>query len=507
MAGHAPFMSDSPDILLLVLDSQRADRLGCYGYPQPISPCLDELASRSTVFSQAISPAQWTIPAHASIFTGVYPWQHGMVSIRANLGAQHITLAQRLSKAGYHTAGFSNNPFVGTINRDLRRGFAQFKAYGGILTVRDAGPPDAYGEPKPRRTLQRVLRRFQLAAADSQKWHRFYRALIWPGHLALAGRRHLKGNTGQALTDALTLLSNRTSSDPPVFAFINLMGTHTPFFPSNEALRELGYKQYPYLEQCRINLAAYNHLGPHFQQDAKQVMRLVQHLYDAEVRAQDRHLGEFLNKLSAHRGSRPVVILITADHGEHLGEKQLFGHGFGAYHVLVHVPLIIHDHTGMFPAAATVDQFVSSRRLFHTILSIAGAATPSESNRSLLYPDAECVAISRAIPIDSAKEWIEHKRPGLLAERSMDLPHSAVYKGDHKMLAVNDESRSLYSVRIDPDEQHDIAAENPSQLAELEEAYQSQFQEEQSHLSADTDQLAEREAIQLTSRLNSLGYY
>ncbi|PSB57040.1 sulfatase, partial [filamentous cyanobacterium CCP1] len=66
-------MAQRPDILFLVLDTQRADRLSCYGYDAPTSPHLDAFAAKATLFQRAIAPAQWTIPSHASMFTGVYP--------------------------------------------------------------------------------------------------------------------------------------------------------------------------------------------------------------------------------------------------------------------------------------------------------------------------------------------------------------------------------------------------------------------------------------------------
>lgn len=119
-------MVSRPDILFLVLDTQRADRLSCYGYDQPTSPHIDALAAEATRFTQAISAAQWTVPSHASMFTGLYPSEHTMVQSYSVLPPDLPTLAERLEASGYYTAGFCNNPLVGVINNGLRRGSPAF---------------------------------------------------------------------------------------------------------------------------------------------------------------------------------------------------------------------------------------------------------------------------------------------------------------------------------------------------------------------------------------------
>ena len=101
-------MANNPDIVLLVLDTQRADRLSCYGYPQPTSPSLDKFAAEATRYTHAIAPAQWTIPSHTSMFTGLYPSQHGLLKLDGMLSATLPTLAEHLQEASCYRAGFSN---------------------------------------------------------------------------------------------------------------------------------------------------------------------------------------------------------------------------------------------------------------------------------------------------------------------------------------------------------------------------------------------------------------
>ena len=119
-------MQEQPDIILIVLDTQRADRLGCYGYQKGITPHLDQFARQGTLFEQAISPAQWTIPSHASFFTGLYPTAHRVTQSAQSLSPDRPHLAETLERRGYETIGFCNNPLVGILNNGFRRGFPLF---------------------------------------------------------------------------------------------------------------------------------------------------------------------------------------------------------------------------------------------------------------------------------------------------------------------------------------------------------------------------------------------
>ncbi len=129
-------MTARPDILFLVLDTQRVDRLSAYGFPEEISPHLDALAADATRFRHGISTAQWTIPSHTSMFTGVYPAVHRTQKSSSRVPAALPTLAERLQQGGYYTAAFCNNPLVGVVDNGLRRGFYSFLNYSGLLTSR-----------------------------------------------------------------------------------------------------------------------------------------------------------------------------------------------------------------------------------------------------------------------------------------------------------------------------------------------------------------------------------
>jgi len=139
LAGCRPEESRGPTNLLLVsIDTLRADHLGTYGYARPTSPNLDAFARRAVTFDEAISPSSWTLPAHASLLTGTSPYRHGAVRTASRISPTVPTLAERLRERGYHTVGFVNAPFVSS-----GFGFARgFDAFGEIFERRLSDPAE-----------------------------------------------------------------------------------------------------------------------------------------------------------------------------------------------------------------------------------------------------------------------------------------------------------------------------------------------------------------------------
>ncbi|MEZ4680144.1 MAG: sulfatase-like hydrolase/transferase [Caldilineaceae bacterium] len=179
-------------------------------------------------------PAQWTVPSHSSLFTGLYPSVHNTQQSFSILPDSLTPLSERLGQNGYYTAAFCNNPLVGVVNNGLRRGFFSFLNYSGWLTNRpnQAGKPlTLFGRYRQlfKRMLGNILHRMQDAFARSDALLAFAFTPImvpfWQTALSF------KGNTAKSLNDAAQLHIERKGlkKDQPVFSFINLMGTHMPF--------------------------------------------------------------------------------------------------------------------------------------------------------------------------------------------------------------------------------------------------------------------------------------
>src|SRR5690606_30711698 len=345
---------NQPNILFIVLDTQRRDHLSLYRYQRETSPALDDFAQRMTVFERAIAPAQWTIPSHASMFTGLYPGTHQVTQGYSQLSGMHPTLAEILQGAGYHTVAFCNNPLVGVLNHGLQRGFDHFYNYAGATVTRPFG--------KLRGPLRREL---------SKRWRRFarpvqnrfahsdwlFRVSMNPLLVPLWTRFiNYKGQTAHSIDDVIAYIRQHRAggADRPLFTFLNLMGTHLPYRPPQDYLDrvapELRRSRHAYRFMQRFNKEAARWASPTDPPLRDWEQQTLTDFYDAEILYQDHLLSRLFDYLKSAGVLDDTLVIITADHGEAHGDHQYVGHSFVVHQELVHVPLLIHDPEGRFPA-------------------------------------------------------------------------------------------------------------------------------------------------------------
>jgi arylsulfatase A-like enzyme len=495
--GHSPARAgaaavERPNILLIVLDTQRADRLSCYwseaerARQLPTSPNLDRLAAESTLFERAIAPAQWTIPSHASLFTGEYPSTHQTVQADLELSPALPTLAELLQLSGYTTVGFCNNPLVGILKNGLRRGFETFYNYGGALPTR---PPEGNPLPAP---LNRWL------AAYTQFWRRLsypvqnafarsdtlFQLALHPWFASLWTRLlNFKGNTAASIADLNRYLQQmaRRRSDPrarPFFCFVNLMEPHLPYWPPEPFVQ----KYAPYFKSNReardflrqYNAQPYRWMAPLPQPLSPLQAQVLRDIYDAEVAYQDHLLGSVFDTLRHTGLEQNTLVAIVADHGEGLGEHDFVGHAFVVYEELIRVPLILR-YPGHFPAGKRIATPVSTRRLFHTLLEAAGFSPNLSPNgapcvslklrreiarlslaRTLAGEDPEQgTVLSEAFPPHLLIRAMESRNDSLLRARACYDIRRALYEGMTKLIQTGDRP-SLYNLEQDPAELRDL---------------------------------------------------
>ena len=479
-------MTSRPDIVLLVLDTQRLDRLSCYGNRVETTPNLDAFALEATLFRHAMSTAQWTVPSHSSIFTGLYPSYHTMYHASSVLPSTLTTLAERLNSGGYFTAAYCNNPLVGIVNNGLRRGFYSFLNYGGLMTSKpnqasvDRRLFDRYRQ-QFKRLLAFVLTATQDAFARSDTLLDFsftpWMVPLWQTAL------HFKGNTVKALDDAAKLLIDRNGlpDNQPVFSFINLMGTHMPYNPPRKFIEQFS----PLVLQNKtarryirhFNSDVFGWLAPLTRDldDEKKVV--LDGMYNAEVACQDDQVGIFLERLRQSGRLDRTLLIMCADHGEHLGEKQLVGHNISLYNELVHVPLVIRDPEGNLPRGGIVEQIVSLRRVFHTVLAAARLANNPEEALSLAQnssadPD-QGVVFAEGITAMNALKLLQRRRPALVAEKALDQPRMAIWKDQFKLIQTGESHFELYNIFDDQDEQMNLVTSLPGSTTSLESLLRS----------------------------------
>ncbi|WP_435064316.1 sulfatase [Halobaculum sp. EA56] len=293
-------MTDRPNVLFVILDSARRDRVSLYGHDRPTTPTLESLAGESTVFDNAYTPTPWTLPSHCSMFTGEFPSEHGVTNgfadRRPALPEATETLAERLSDRGYRTAGFSNNPWVGTLS-GLHRGFEEFVEWDlEITSESDAGIHD-------RR--DRLYSRFHTLLAQAARQPVFL--LKRPFFTA-----NLAGRAGEWV--------RATADDPrPSFTFVNLMEAHSPYFPPDEAFEALDLPTPGPIEPRLLNTRLLAYVLGKTSLDGDDRRRVLEY-YDACLRYQDGKLAELLDAYRREGLFEDTLVVICADHGKTLGE-------------------------------------------------------------------------------------------------------------------------------------------------------------------------------------------
>ncbi len=511
-------MAARPDILLLVLDTQRVDRLSCYGYQRETSPFLDEFAHDATRFRHAYATAQWTIPSHASMFTGLYPSEHTMLHASSVLPDTLTPLAQRLHDSGYFTAAFCNNPLIGVVNTGLQRGFQSFLNYGGLMTSR----PNQTGDTlnifdRYRRQFKRLLANTLTTIQDAFAHSDFLLDLSFSPLMAPLWQTALsfKGNTAKALQDAARLHIERKDVAPqqPVFSFINLMGTHMPYHPPHTITARFAPQlqqnptAYRYLRQ--FNSDVFGWLAPLTQNISDEHKEILDLMYDAEVAYQDELIGAFFHKLRASGKLDNTLVIVCADHGEHLGEKQLMGHSISLYNELIHVPLIVRDPNGALPRGTTIDRTISTRRLFHTMLAAASSATEEEMHYSLTQPttsdpDNETI-FAMGITPQNLLNIMQRRQPELIALRHCDIPRYAILQQRYKLIQTGEHMLELYNLFTDPQESVTIHENFPTQTTSLQQQLQ-RFIQHMPLIEAIPATLEEEDDPIIYRRLHDLGY-
>lgn len=472
-----------PHIVLIVLDTHRRDRLSLYGYHRNTTPNIDDFARQATIFENGISAAQWTIPAHASMFTGEYPTTHQALQVHDMLDSRFDTLAKLLQHSGYQTTGFCNNPLLGILNNGLKRGFGTFYNYCGAVP---SVPKASNRLPKPlnivwefyTQQLRKLSYPIQNAFAHSDLLFKISLhskvAPLW------SKWANFKGHTANSIRDTLQFLKSAQASNKPQFVFLNLMEPHTPYTAPDTYIDKFA----PYFKDSRqardvirfYNAEAYRWLLPLEEPLDELEHNVLNDMYDAEVNYQDHLLGPLLEFLAQ---AENTLAIIVADHGEGIGEHHFMGHSFVAYQELVHVPLIIKFPQGM-AAAERITENVSTRRIFHTALAAAGVQPPETNYRPAVdvgqlslaqtaqgKGSKESIVFTEAYPPSTIRVILEKRAPELIEKFHCSLNRWAVYQNQYKMVRIEGVRDELYNLVDSPGEDKDIAPQKPELVQTL----------------------------------------
>ena len=304
---------DPPNVLLIVLDTVRADRLSLYGYRRPTSPTLDRLAQRGIRFEEARATAPWTLPSHASLFTG--RWPHELdANWNTRLGTKFPTLAEYLGSRGYATAGFVANVQYCSSEFGLDRGFTHYEDY-------------AFQPLTPLRMCYLGNMGLKAAFHLGQRLSAGLDAVpLLPGKNSPVWRTlnsDARVDADAINREFLDWLSRRREPARPFFAFLNYFDAHSPYLlppgnpyrfgrpPKTDADVNVLVEWF-YLDKLRL-LPSY--------------VNLARDCYDSCLAYLDEKLGELFDELKRRGVLERTLVIVTADHGEGLGEHNLFYHG------------------------------------------------------------------------------------------------------------------------------------------------------------------------------------
>jgi len=401
---------NKPNIILITCDTTRLDHLSCYGYHRKTSPHLDLLAKEGQRFERAVAVSSWTLPTHASLFTGLYPATHGAhysaggnVSLNSAIpdGGEKIygwymvnrlpeeacTLAEILKNAGYKTGGVGAGPWLKPVF-----GLAQgFDFYDGDI-------------------------------------------------------RSIEGRRADQVNDKALSFIRRHASESSFFLFLNYFDPHAPYEPP-PAFRLKFFSK---------------HKVRRIKTDPALAKEFIMAQYDAEIFYMDMQIGFLLQELKDLGIYENTCIIVVGDHGEHFGEHHLSDHGFSLFEKVVQTPLIIKWPEN-WPFLPSNHEFCQQVDIMPTLLKRLGLdhLTPMDGQ-----PLGE---ISHPIVCELYKNMGHIKMEG----RRFDRDLIALYKGRYKMIWSSrgqDPDAGLFDLITDPDEQQDLSRQNAGQKSMMRSA-------------------------------------
>jgi arylsulfatase A-like enzyme len=435
----------APNILLIVLDTVGAGHLRLLGYGRPTSPTIDELANRGISFARARATCSWTLPSHASMFTGRWPHELS-TGWFTPLDSSFPTVAEFLGAHGYATAGFVGNVVYCAYDSGLARGFSTYCDYHfpALTELHVAVIVDRLvdGFREFESFLTNRLDFPYLRTAADMAWQIF--------------GQDRKGSA-VVTREFFDWLSERERPERPFFAFLNFYDVHNPYQLSPSGIHRFGFA--PSNER---ELAIVRHWprivqrGPTDRQIA-----FARDSYDDCVAALDEELGQLIDELERRGVLERTWLIITSDHGESFGEHPgLFLHGATLFQTESHVPLVIVPPPGALPPKV-VEAPVSLRDLAATIVDISGMTAGSRFPGVTLVQTGDASssgkASSGAGTSPALAELANEIPPYVHPDESNPLrwPLASLIDGDWCYFQRDGEAHELlFNLREDPGEQH-----------------------------------------------------
>ena len=429
IAGAAP-AAKRPNVVIVTLDTTRADHTSAYGYARPTTPRLAEMAKQGVRFAAAYAPMATTLPSHTTMFTGLLPRTHGTLKNGLQVDATLPLLSEVLDGAGYRTAAFLSS-FAVSSKFGLQRGFDLYDD-----DFKDGQCKWEVTRWEGHKLEGDFCRRGDLTRARTERWleRNGYLPTAAPqdGSAAEAGA---KPGKGAATTSA------PSRQDEPFYVWIHFFDPHNPYDPPAEHAKLFPPQGNPPTELDR-DIAK----------------------YDAEIHFADQEMGKLLDRLAAAKLLDDTLVIVAGDHGEGLMDHGWMLHGLQIYEEAVRVPFVVR-WPGKVPAGKVIAEPVELADITPTVLELTGIAMPKAKHA----PEGLGLAAAMA-----GNATLDAKRPVLVQRRfyASDSERGVAVKGskhglrlgDWKYIEAKEEnSFELYDLKSDPGEKKNLATTRPAE--------------------------------------------
>ncbi|HWP64731.1 MAG TPA: sulfatase [Candidatus Limnocylindria bacterium] len=446
-APVATLPAGAPHVLLIMVDTLRADHLGAFGSTRVKTPHIDRLAADGTRYTRAFAQASWTRPSVATILTGLYPSSHGAVHKADTLRDGVITLAEAMAAGGYRTVGFPNNVNV-TASFNFQQGFGEFHYLAPSLFF---GASEEAAKLSLYSMLRLVRERFLSRSINVYNYYQ----------------------PAEAVTEVVTRWLDGLQPGERFFLYAHYMDPHDP------------YMVHPFNGEGYARVALPN--------PPPEMAERLREVYEGEVAYLDQHLGVLFDDLRRRGLYDQTLIVLTADHGEEFHEHGGWWHGTTLYDEQTNVPLVVKP-AGGGARGAVVDELVTTLDIAPTVLTAAGLPVPPAMQ-------------GHALPLDGA---LPPRREVVFSEEDFEgNVLQALRSREWKLVTANAGNPrglpevGLYDLVRDPKELANAAATAASTVEEMRAALGRKVVEARAHAGATTQ--TDIDSV-TRDRLKALGY-
>jgi len=346
LVGCASENSERPNVLLLSLDSVRADRISATGYRPPLhpdvltTPNIDRLAREGVLFENAFSTTSWTLPSHMAMFTGLHDELHGVIDKDRTLDPGIVTLPELLEENGWTTGGFYSGPYLNPIF-GFGQGFDHYVNCGTVI------PPEVFDE------------------TELGRWREIHQF------------SHETVTSPDLLEEASAWIKSAVKRPEPFFAMVHWWDPHYDYKAPAEYLQMFDTQYTGEWTGLR-------------NEDVRRMIEqadidFILSLYDAELRYTDDYIGKLLELLEELGVADETLVIVTSDHGEEFYERSRWGHQRSLFDEVLRVPLVIRL-PGSVPSGVRASGLARLQDIYPTIAELLGLESPSYLSGESLRP-------------------------------------------------------------------------------------------------------------------------